>query len=136
VYSIGNVIVGTYLPWDDETVRRLSVLYATQESIDRLELYCTLEDLRADADNGDFTEWMDGEPWRTEYHGSAPSEVAWVGAKIGEIDDTDHFPLSDLTGLQPTPEQLAKAREAYESLPPAVREALPPFGTYVVWSSS
>lgn len=135
MYIIGNVILGTHLPWEGDEQRRISLLYATQEFLDRSGLDCSLEDLQADAEDGDTDFWLESEPWHREYHGSADDAVAWVGVQLGEFDVTNHFPLSDLD-FQPSPDQLARAREAYELIPEAVRAALPPFGVYVVWSSS
>lgn len=146
MYHIGNIIVGTYLPWEatdyrDDVVRKVALAYATQETIDRLKAIdrlepdCSVEDLEADADNGDHDFWLDSSPWNREYHGGSDGPVAWVGVQIGEFDVTDHLPLSELD-VRPTPEQVGKAREAYDSLPEAVRGLLPEFGVYVVWSTS
>lgn len=140
MYHIGNIIVGTYLPreaagHEDDMARKVALAYTTQETIDRLELDCSVEDLEADADNGDHDFWLDSPPWNVEYHGGSDDPMAWVGVQIGEFDVTDHLPLSDLD-VRPTPEQVGKAREAYDSLPEAVRELLPEFGVYVVWSTS
>ena len=136
MYEIGNVILGTYLPWEGNAERDVSLLYATQETIEANGLDCSLEELRADADNGDSDFWLEFKPWHREYHGAAPGAVAWVGVKLAQFDTTDHFSLSDLELDPPAPIQMGKARDAYNSIPENVRAVLPPFGVYVVWSSS
>ncbi len=121
MYTIGNVILGTYLTRHEEV-----------EPIYARELYADEAD---DWDVGSL-DWSDVDPWETMYHGSASDVIAFAGVCVHEFDECENFPLADLADIQPSPEQRAQARERYERIPEAVRVMLPPFGLYVVWSSS
>lgn len=156
MYVIGNVILGTHLPWDKEVEKKLTIAYAkakpeglqpyidslnTEPSIPYETVNSVIAGLEDDSLDWEELEWWDtwGEEdgWQKEYHGSGPSTVAWIGEQVGEFDETDHFPLSDITDMESvSPEVKALARQKYEALPKEVRNVLPPFGLYVVWSSS
>lgn len=119
MYSIGNIIIGTYLPEDRDIQLQISGIYCRELGLD----------------DGDEVDWVDLDPWHTEYHGAAPWQVAWCGVRVRGIDVCGNFPLSDIMDL-PSPKQREDARREYERLPAAVRELCPPFGVYVVWSTS
>lgn len=140
MYDIGNIILGTYLPWSEDDERQVMRAHVAAD-LDRYRQRQTDgevesdEDLLAAAEQGEVEEVFDQAPWNKEYHGGAPSTTAWVGVRLGTIDVTDHIPVAAVD-KRPTPKQLEEAWKAYESLPSTVRKLLPPFGTYVVWSSS
>ena len=147
MYVIGNIVLGTYLPWDPEGSRELMMAYVATDPTPWLGEGETPDDLMASAEQGDLdiTEFMDNledmDGWVRKYHGAAPSTVAYLGVRVGEIDETDHFDLTEtirLAGevLFPTHPSNIAARRMYDALPSAVRAVLPPFGLYVVWSSS
>jgi hypothetical protein len=128
MYTIANVILGTILPWDvDEILPLLDVAYAPSYDI-----------VPGDAVNLFVEETLDDETrgWTTEYHGASDVPSAFVGVKLTEFDESNHVPLSALTDLKPTDEQMGEARRKYDALPEPVRAVLPPFGIYVLWSTS
>lgn len=128
MYAIANVILGTILPWDsDDALAKLDRAYAEArgETVEgAVNLFA--EEVLEDEASG----------WTKNYHGASPVASAFVGVSLHEFDETNHFPLSRLTEIAPTPEQELEARSKYDALPAPVRAALPPFGTYVVWSTS
>ena len=142
MYMIGNVVLGTYLPQDDQKVRDVMEAYAADPDFLKLvEEYnpgVTHDDLKVDAENGELEIWdFVDDVWTKLYHGAARHPIAYVGVELGTFDEaSDHFPLSDLTGMVPSAQQRLKARKAYDSLPQGVRDVLPPFDVYIVWSSS
>lgn len=116
MYSIGHIIVGTYFveAWDDDD-RPLSDLLEKHHDMD-------IKDV---VDDGPWTSLA--RRWR---------QCAYVGVELKEFDECGAFPYSDIAGLEPTPEQLRAARCLYEELPEFARELLPPFGVYIIWSTS
>jgi hypothetical protein len=129
MYAIANVILGTILPWDDGSDETLKLDYAYAEvlGVDQEEAVDLFEDeVLDDPTSG----------WTKNYHGGSSTPSAFVGVSLHEFDETCHFPLSTLTGIVPTAEQEYAARIKYDALPEPVRAVLPPYGMYVVWSSS
>lgn len=142
MYDIGHVILGTHVPWSQEDYNKVSAAYATDpdflKEVQKFNPEVSQEDLIADAENGEL-EWPDfveDQGWQKEYHGGGDSTVAWIGVELGTFDVTEHFPLSDLTDLGASTVKRMEAKKMYDSLPQAVRNVLPAFGVYVVWSSS
>ena len=133
MYAIAEVILGTILPWDDDDIL---------SKLDRAYAVALRDELSLDADDdGDdlFNEVVLDEPnykWTKNYHGASDVPSAYVGVALHQFDESNHFPLSKLTDLKPTEEQEREARRKYDALPETVRAVLPPFGTYVVWSTS
>jgi hypothetical protein len=128
MYAIANVVLGTILPWDvDEILPLLDCAYAPSYDI-----------YPGDAVNLFVEETLDDETrgWTREYHGTRTVPSAFVGVRLAEFDESNHVPLSTLVDLKPTDEQMSEARRKYDALPEPVRAVLPPFGTYVLWSSS
>jgi hypothetical protein len=110
-YAIGNIVLGTYAPWDREIRNKL------------------IEELGED--------FQDEDPWEGAYHGSSEFSVAWVGVVLQRFDECDNFPLAAISQHSPPSRDIVKeARHRYEQLPVEIRKLLPPFGIYVVWSSS
>ena len=146
MYVIGNIILGTHLPWDDEKynaiVRAMVAAdpdkYRTEiELADGTKRKETDDELLAAADAGEVDDVIDSPVWEVMYHGAAPGLVAYCGVKLGELDETDHFSFDSLMARGAyTVEQRAEALEKYNQIPELVRAMLPPFGVYVVWSSS
>lgn len=139
-YAIANIILGTHLPWDKALAQQVLVAHVEADPNAYLDEGETREDVIEAAKRGDF-EFGDvfdgGEPWHKEYHGAADSVVAWVGVQLGAFDETDHLAFESLTNItDPTDEQFRLAVAAYESLPETVRKLVPPFGLYIVWSTS
>lgn len=138
-YTIGNIILGTHLPWDKDEAQKVLVAMVGADP-DNFRDETSGESREAvieAAKNGDLEpgDVFDGEPWHKEYHGGADSPVAWVGVCLGTFDETDHIPFSELRPI-PTPEQMTEAALAYESLPDSVKLLLPPLSVYIVWSTS
>lgn len=128
MYAIVEVILGTILPWDDDDIL---------SKLDRAYAVALLDA----NDEGDdlFNEVVLEEPtsvWTKNYHGASDVPSAYVGVALHQFDESNHFPLSKLTDIKPTEEQEREARAKYDALPETVRVVLPPFGTYVVWSTS
>lgn len=148
MYIIGHIIVGTYLPWDGDSEREVAVAHFKEDPdmfkpFEGETLESTIEGLADDCIDWQELEWLDVVEdkyhWIREYHGSAPSTVAWCGVELGQFTECDHFPVSQLTDILAKDvhgEYTAMAMERYNALPQGVRDALPPFGVYVVWSSS
>jgi len=140
MHCIGNVIVGTYVPWSREDFNKVGAAYAADadfvKKVQEFNPDDNQEMLLADVEQGEL-DWLEfvEDVWTKEYHGGGNSTVAWVGVCIGTFDETDHFDLNDIKRLDET-EVFAEAMDKYRSLPQTVRDLLPPFGTYVVWSSS
>lgn len=145
MYSIGNIILGTYLPWSDEAYYKLQQAYIADDPVAFVQEGETIEELMETAGHDDIElfdalEGIGKGEWNKEYHGSGDSPVAWLGVRVGEIDDTDHFSLHDIAPsnfIGPGKQEVwDKAIAAYNELPQTVKDVLPPFGIYVVWSSS
>jgi hypothetical protein len=136
-YAIGNIILGTHLPWDKDEANKVLVAMVEADPQAFAEEGETREDVIEAAKDGAFelADAFDGEPWHKEYHGGADSPVAWVGVLLDTFDETNHIPFSQLRVI-PTPEQMAEAGNAVASLPEGVRKLLPPISIYVVWSTS
>lgn len=93
-----------------------------------------VDDLLYSARVGELDDLFDDAPWQRLYSGSGDPPF-WVGVQLGTIDESrcERLPLKCAT---PTDEQVAAARVEYEKLPEAARALLPPFGVYLVWSTS
>lgn len=180
MYIIGNIILGTHIPWDrgeskpiGDTYYRLDAIngtgfFAEKEWVvdaaltfyeqqqnpeaDKEQLYldyleeakkCGLPEEQGGWNSADY-DWLDHheDVWTREYHGGADELVAWCGIQLGELDETNHFPFSDLMKFPELlagpegSELIAQARAKYDQIPQEIRNMLPPFGIYVVWSSS
>lgn len=126
MYSITNIIVG--IPITD----KLSAL------IDQWER------------NKDpkLAEWEDL-GFTILYHGGLNQYIGYCGILIGEYDecgeyiriedDTLHYKgVNAITeiSLKPTPEQTEEAQKLVEHVNPELRKLCPPFGTYMIHSTS
>lgn len=147
-YSIGHIILGTYLPWDNYELQRIAhavfvldppaFMEAGDDPSDWAEGLLDgsidwIDILRPEVDG---VESLPGE-WETAYHGSADFPIAWCGVELGTVDDTDNFPVSDITQMLPgSLEQIRDAGAKYDALPAELRAVLPPYGAYIVWSTS
>jgi hypothetical protein len=152
MYSIGNIIVGVPMPWDLDQMYEIAAAHTHDLEIaaswmerfnatlldesdhvaSALELREAIE--QCDVEQEEIYEWLTEVGWEAYYHGSADVKPMSFGVEIGEIDDTDHFPVSSIPA--PTAEQRQEAIDKYNKLPAQVREKLPPLGVYIVWSSS
>ncbi len=139
-YAIGHVILGTYLPWDEEKAKLVAAAYLeidiANDEVPRGLEGITPETLVSGDDNWQLVEFTEMDPWVTMYHGSAQYGPAYAGVELKKFDETDHFPLVDLIDAKASKVQYEKAWNLYQSLPRKVRDVLPAFGVYVVWSSS
>lgn len=180
MFVIGNIILGTHIPWDreeklyiDDMYYRLDAINGTgffaekewviesaiahyeqqlnpeadkeQLCLDYIEeaKKCGLPEEEGGWDSADY-DWLDyhEDVWTREYHGGSDELVAWCGVHLGELDETNHFPFSDLMKFpellasEEGTELIAQARAKYAQIPKEIRDVLPPFGIYVVWSSS
>lgn len=140
MYDIGNVIVGTHLPWSKEDFIKVAMAYVADDPVALLDEGESIDDLMASAEQGEL-DWLElfEEDWNSEYHGAADSPVAWVGVKIGQFDVTDHFSYKRITEMLATAKigsVVTEASQKYMALPKIVRDLLPPLDVYIVWSSS
>jgi hypothetical protein len=142
MYDIGNVIVGTHLPWTQEDYAKIAMAYVVDDPCSLLDEGESVDDLMASAEQGEL-DWLDlfGErdDWNQEYHGASDSPVAWVGIKVGQFDVTDHFSYKRIIEMIVAAKAgtvVAEASKKYMALPKAVRDLLPPLDVYIVWSSS
>jgi len=158
MYIIGNIVVGTHLPWNRNRIRQIGQEYMVHlRNTAPQELLSILQDFKIE-DPEELMEISEEEfreevsdlgyafveevlleegAWEKNYHGGSDDPSAFVGVEIGSLDETDHIPADELIRqLTPTEQQTAEAREKYDALPENVRKILPPFGVYIVWSSS
>lgn len=137
MYTIGHIILGTYLPLDTDLQEKVAIEIVTANPDEYRYEDDPDADLVQEIKDGNMylSDIFDKDPWNWEAS-DINEEVAWVGVKLKQFDDTEHVSLKDFLPPHPTEEQIGTARARYELLPGAVRDMLPPFGVYIVWSSS
>jgi len=141
MYDIGNVIIGTHLPWSKEDYIKIGMAYVAEDPTSLQDEGESKEDVMAAAESGEL-DWLDlfaDDGWNQEYCGGADSPVAWVGVKVGEFDTTDHVSYKRIIEMLATAKAgtaVTEAAKKYMLLPKSVRDLLPPLDVYIVWSSS
>jgi hypothetical protein len=141
MYDIGNVILGTHLPWSKEDYIKIAMAYVAEDPTCLLDDGESADDVMAAAERGEL-DWLDlfaDDGWQQEYHGGGDSPVAWIGVKLGEFDVTDHISykrIIEMIASAKADNLVASATNRYMALPKSVRDLLPPLDVYIVWSSS
>jgi hypothetical protein len=140
MYTVGNVILGTHLPWSAEDSAKVAMAYVADDPTCIQDEGESKEHLMQMAACGEL-EWLelfaDRDGWNEEYHGGASTAVAWVGVKLGEFDVTDHVAYKSMAAMiVGAKDRIAEATQKYMMLPKTVRDVLPPLDVYIVWSSS
>lgn len=117
MYAIANVIYG--IPLTD----KIYDFIHSEENVDAEEL----TDYGPDEEELGFT---------TPYHGGSNRTVGWLGVSLTEFDECSDFPLSDITNVKPTEEQIAEVKDKISKLPKEILDIALPTDIYVVWSTS
>lgn len=149
MYTIGNIIFGSPMPWDpNEThevaaahlddpatmadwLKRYNEALVDTPPLDETDLIASIRQ----CDLGDeLFDWLEDLGWTFRYHGGAAVKPGWFGVELGTIDETDHVAITDIPTA--TPEQVAEVTAKHAALPEAVRALIPAPGHFIVWSSS
>ena len=119
MYTIGNIIVG--IPITD------AIMNVVENSDDEEVQHCI--------SNG-FGNGMS----ETFYHGSSPYMPGFCGVKLGSfscvMDLPIKLPMIGDVRFVPTDTEEQQARDLIDELPDEIKKVMPPFGVYIVWSTS